>query len=199
MRALLMPVAGLVLLELLALLIQNPLVDLLAALCSLLLVVLLTVTTHRLILLGPVAAGRWGITRWTARETSLAVHMLILAMLLWLPIVVQFLPGIPFLGLVTLALSFWLLARFSLVLPAISVDRNYTFKDSWSATRTCQLQMLGVVFLMPLLFGIPVGLISRIPFTFPISSMLANIAGVVLVAALSIAYHETESRQAVAG
>ena len=149
---------------------------------------LFAITTHRIILLGPESVPKWGILSWSKRETSFALHLVGISLML-IPITV--LAFIPTIGMaLIIPTMFWLLGRLSLVFPGIAIDQAISYKHSWKLTKNNQILMMLVVILFPVLLLIPSKLISTIPYTFFISSALSTLCTVFMVAALSITYKE---------
>jgi len=194
-RKLLIPAGGCLLVDFLSRLGMNPIIALFVTLLSFWLYVLLAVITHRIVLLGPESVAEWGISRWSGRETAFLVHALGLGLVTLIPFASMFLLGfIPFIVLFTLPLSFWLLARLTLVLPGIAVDKEFTFQHSWEATRDFQLPMLGVVFLIPFVLGGVGLLIAQLPFTALLVSVYSIVATVYEVVVLSLAYQSITAK-----
>lgn len=144
------------------------------------------ITTHRMVLLGADAVPEWGITRWSRRETSFALHLIgvsLLAIPASLPAV------IPYVGVViTIVLLCWLMGRLSLVFPGIAVDDEFSFGKSWELTEDHQLLMFLVVVVFPLIVAVPVILLAFIPYTTLLTSLLSTLLVVFEVAALSMAF-----------
>ena len=144
------------------------------------------ITTHRIILLGPDAVPKWGITKWSKRETFFSLHFVGLT-LIFVPL--SFLGFIPVVGWVlATGLFSWLLGRFSLVFPGIAVDEGVTFKLSWELTKNRQKLMVLVVVVFPVFLMFPAFLLKLLPYTLPITSFLSTLATVFTVIALSASY-----------
>ncbi|MCB1672041.1 MAG: hypothetical protein R3F41_13530 [Gammaproteobacteria bacterium] len=191
-RSLLVPVAGVILIELISLLPLNPGIRILLTLLESALAVLITVTINRVVLLGPASTGYRILNPWTRRETRLLFFMFGLGMIFVIPILALFLPRIPFVSLTLLALCFWLEARLILVLPVTAVDRHFSFRDSWQATRNYQWQMLGVVFLIPLTLGLPLAMIGALDYSAPLVTLLRIVPGVFVIAAVAVTFRQIE-------
>lgn len=167
---------------------------------------LFAVTTHRMILLGPEAVPKWGILRWSKRETIFALHVFalqLLVILLAIPLAIGFSlvsePGsimVMPLGFVILVAAFWLIGRLSLVFPGIAIDKGVMFVESWRLTKSYQVLMFCVVLLFPALLLIPLFAVGAVPallfnnvfLNAFIESFLMTFATVFIVAALSVAY-----------
>lgn len=147
---------------------------------------IIAITTHRVVLLGPNSVPVWGISTWTMRETYFVLHVIGLSLL---AIPLSILGFMPVIGVLSALLLFcWLFGRLSLVFPGIAVDKGVTFKHSWELTRDHQLLMFLVVIIFPILMAIPTIIISLVPYTFLLNSLVSTIAIVFQVAALSMAY-----------
>jgi len=187
-KKLLIPAGGFLTLDFLSQLSFTASSSLLISLLTLVLYVLLAIVAHRIVLLGPDSVADWGISGWSSRETSFFLHALGLGMIMLIPLVSVLLSFIPFIILIALPFSFWLLSRLSLVLPGIAVDQGFTFQQSWEATRHFQLQMFGVVFLIPFLLG-GIGLvIAQLPFSAFLVSLYSIVASVYEIVLLSLAF-----------
>lgn len=144
------------------------------------------ITTHRIVLLGSDSVPTWGITSWTKRETFFVLHIIALALM---AIPVMLLGFVPILGgLAALIIICWFAGRFCLVFPGIAVDKGVSFKISWELTAQYQLLMFLVVIVVPVLLAVPAIIISFIPYTFIITSLLSTFIIVFEIAALSMAY-----------
>lgn len=147
---------------------------------------LFAITTHRIILLGPEAVPKWGLFKWSKRETFFALHLLGLGIISTLILMLVF---IPFVGLLFASgLIIWGVGRLSLVFPGIAVDQGVTFKLSWAITKNHQMLMCLVVAVFPTLLLIPTIPLSFLPYSLPITSFLTAFATVFMVAALSVTY-----------
>jgi len=148
--------------------------------------VLIAITTHRILLLGPESVSKWGVSMPGKRELFFILYSIGLAICL-API--GFLTLIPYIGgALSFVTMFYIAARVSLVFPAIATDRGWSFLDSWQATRHHQVLMLVVVAVFPLAIGIPEMLLSNIPYITPVLSLIAAMTMVLTIAALSVAF-----------
>ncbi len=144
------------------------------------------ITTHRVVLLGPGSVSKWGITSWTKRETFFALHVIGLALM---AIPIMLLSFIPILGgIVALIVICWFAGRFCLVFPGIAIDKGVSFKLSWEFTERHQTLMFLVVIAFPILLAVPTIILSFVPYTFFLSSLVSTFVIVFEVAALSMAY-----------
>jgi hypothetical protein len=94
------------------------------------------IITHRIVLLGPMAVSKWGLYKWTQRETMFVFYYIILEGL-FLPI--YYIEDLPVaILLVLLIFSIWLATRFSLVFPATAIDHRTSLTTSWELTKNRQ-------------------------------------------------------------
>ena len=111
---------------------------------------LIAVTTHRIILLGPEAVSIWGIYKWGRRETSFALYVLLLALIM---IPLEFLGAFSeAASVIATIVALWIAGRFALVFPGIAIDEHYTFELSRIRTRKFNLLMFTIVGIIPILF-----------------------------------------------
>ncbi len=148
--------------------------------------VVVAVTTHRVVLLGPDSVPEWGLMRITKRELRFIAFGITIALLYALPILAfaQAPVGIVF-GI--LAASY-IAARVSLVFPAVATDRYWTLAQAWEAAQPHQFMLIIVVVVFPLLIGTVEGVFSSIPGFFLVAPFLTGVTNVLVVSALSAAY-----------
>lgn len=144
------------------------------------------VTTHRIILLGPHHVPKWGVLKWTGRETFFALHIIGLGLITAPFCLLGFIPEVGW--FIALIIIFWISGRLSLVFPAIAVDKGVTFRLSWKLTKNYQLLMFLVVLVFPLLFLVPVTVLDQVPYTFLVAAFTEAFATIFIVAALSVVY-----------
>jgi hypothetical protein len=167
---------------------SNSVVSIIIFVISLSVHTLFAITTHRIILLGPDSVSKWGIQKWTKRETMFALHVLGLGLIVMPIYVLSFVPVIGW--LIAFSLIFWFVGRFSLVFPAIAIDQGFSYKHSWQLTKKHQLLMMLIVIFFPLALTLPAIIIGAIPYTFLLTSILSTLSTVFTVAALSVTYKE---------
>lgn len=138
--------------------------------------VIISVTTHRLFLLGDDSVPTWGLGKLTKnREVKFMINTFLLGFVAIIPALVIFfilkffigfsgldntiiIEGIT-LGLVvnifltSIAVAY-ILSRFSLVFPSTAVDEPLTFWQSWAITKDYQWIMFSSVIIFPVVFGI---------------------------------------------
>lgn len=148
--------------------------------------VLMAITTHRVILLGPSSVPVFGINIPRKRELLFALY-LIGAGIIVLPF--SLLVKIPDIGrYIAMAASFYVLSRLSLVFPAIAIDQRRSFYDSWKATHSHQVLMIAVGIIFPSVISIPRELLDKIPYISVLVNLLSIVTMVLVIAALSVAF-----------
>ncbi|GEM_PF-2455487 len=155
------------------------------------------INIHRVLILGPEAVSRWGVTSWTMRETLFTAYV-ILTVIITIPVVIF--AAIPFIGiLIALVGMCWIFGRSSLVFPGIATDHEMSIGKSWDMTKDHQITMTLVVALLPVLLGLVVGLLDNITDALLFTSVLSTLATGVTVAALSTAFKMITTLQAPKG
>lgn len=185
-KALLVPIAILVILG--AIPIQEPGSTLMVLLTILPLFIytLLAITTHRIILLGPESVPEWGVYIPRKREFHFVLYSIGMGLCM---IPFGFLALIPTVGWVIAVIAIiYMMARLSLVFPAIATDQSWSFPDSWKATRNHQALMLIVVAIFPFAISIPEQLLRHLPYMGLLVNLLSAFTMVFVVAALSVAF-----------
>ncbi|PHS13552.1 MAG: hypothetical protein COA86_17020 [Kangiella sp.] len=161
---------------------------LLSSIMSVLLYTFVAITTHRVILLGPNHIAKWGIYIPTWREAYFVLYSIGLALLIALMSLISFLPIIG--GVLTIVFIIYIMARLSLVFPAIATDHKWSFSDSWNATQDHQLLMVLVVGIFPFFLTIPGIVLSYIPYANWLNTLVSLFTTVFVVAVLSVAFKE---------
>ena len=115
------------------------------------------VTVHRLVLLGPESVPEWGLRRISKREVVFVLSFAFITVVALLPVILfTSLPVDSFaIGLLTLLIYVYLFSRLSLVLPAIAIDRWLTPLDSWRLSRPHQARLVFVLILFPIMLFMP--------------------------------------------
>lgn len=126
-----------------------------------------TVTCHRVILLGDDAEPKRGLITWSGRETRF-VGWVMLGVFSWIAMYVTILiPVMGLLGLsrltqtasviICLLLAMlpcdYVIARFSILLPATAVDERRSLAWAWKTTEENGWRLFVVVTLLPIAFG----------------------------------------------
>ncbi len=185
-KALFIPIAVLVLLDVIP--IQESEITKIIILFVLPMVIymVLAITTHRIILLGPQSVPVFGIYIPRKRELLFALYSIAVVSVI-MPLVFFIL--IPTIGYyIALIASLYIIGRLSLVFPAIATDQRWTLYDSWKATHGHQVLMIIVVTIFPFVIGFPEQLLSKIPYISVLVSILSAVTMVFVVAALSVAF-----------
>ena len=147
------------------------------------------ITVNRIVLLGSSSVSKWGLYKWTKRETYFFIHLILLALFCGLFYLTAFIH--PASGMVIGALgSILLLVRFSLIFPATAIDKGLTFVTSWSLSKNHKLLMLYIVIIVPILFALPNFIAYQITDAFWVTSIINIIATIFTISFLSLAYNE---------
>tara|TARA_R110002096_G_scaffold323848_5_gene517987 strand:- start:1923 stop:2594 length:672 start_codon:yes stop_codon:yes gene_type:complete len=150
------------------------------------------ISTHRLILLGPSSVSTWGFYVPGFRELHFFGAAFVLGLLL-LPFDILsqaiYSSQTPLGGwVIPYLLSSYFWGRFALVFPSIATDNELSFQESWNITRNYQVLMIAVVGIYPLLVELPSLLISTLPYTEVISTVISLVSFIFVVSALSVAF-----------
>lgn len=162
--------------------------------------VIFAIIVHRIVLMGPDAVSKWGISSWTKRETYFFLHVIGLVLILIPCLLLTFIPAVGW--LIAAITSCWLLGRLSLVFPGIAIDKGVSFKMSWELTKNHQLLMFLVIIVLPfvlslLLLALPVALsmLLEIPQILYVKSLIVTFVLIFEIAALSMTYQLITSEQ----
>ncbi|MEJ2407024.1 MAG: hypothetical protein P8171_22620 [Candidatus Thiodiazotropha sp.] len=155
----------------------------------------LAINTHRVMLLGASSVPKWGLARPTKRELRFVFQMIGLGLIIT-PIYLLVL--IPEYGIwLMVVVSSYLISRFSLVFPAIATDNPWTLGEAWDATNEHQFLVFVVVGLLPILIGGAKYLLSDLPNSEVLMSMVSALTTVYTVSGLSLLYesiHDAQNR-----
>lgn len=169
--------------------------------------VLFAVTCHRLVLLDPDEVARQMVPRWGWRETRFALMLVVIigvALMVVMAIggiaataLVQFIDvqDAPFdlLLFVVQLPAYYLVARLSILLPALAVDEPLDFRWAWSVTRGNGWRLVILVAFLPFVLTAAVNLLYRSSATLA-ESVILSVVGYGLLAievtALSLSYYE---------
>jgi len=147
---------------------------------------IIAITTHRIILLGPESVPNWGINKWTFRESYFLLYLLVLFLLSVFIGALAFAPLV--ISISGIAILLWGLSRVSLAFPGIAVDRDVGFFMSWRLTKENQILMALVTLGVPLVLGLAIVLLEKLPFFSVISPILSGFLIVLIVGLLSTTY-----------
>lgn len=163
--------------------------------------VLIAVFTHRIILIGTYQKSITHIFSWGWRETKFLLYTYGVYLIALLPLLMFFwfmeeqdgfngkLPVGTILLIVLLIIYAWVVSRFSLVLPAVAIDKPLSLIESWRLTSKYHLQICVAVFVVPILISIVINfMISKVPFLGFVEYIFSSLVTVYTVALLSVAY-----------
>ena len=161
----------------------------------------IAVIVHRHVLLGEGSTPKWGISKWSSRETTFLVTTILLYLMIFIPamifeVLVESLGKLEISDYITLIPCYYFIARFSLVFPSIALGKDMTFKESWRLTKNKQLLIITVVGIVPSLLSIPItDYIPEHPLTAALVSLYSCLILVFGIALLSRAYHACIERK----
>jgi len=133
----------------------------------------LSITTHRILLLKENSIPTWGLFKLSSREgefflSTFGLGFIIILIGILITIVVMVfetlfsnflnttISAIIIISIIFAILS--IISRLSIVFPAISVDKNITFTDSWHYTKDYKLLCFITIIIFPALFAITLSL-----------------------------------------
>ena len=155
---------------------------------ALLVHVVITILTHQIILLGPDSIPEWGFKEWTMRATCFTLYSIVY-------LVPVFFASVPHIGWIIAVGGVWcyIVGRLSLVFPAIAIDDDVSFKQSWNLTKKYKLLMFLVVVIAPALVGLSASLIGEVPFgampyRYVFASIYKSFGIIFIVILLSVTY-----------
>ena len=147
---------------------------------------LIAITTHRIILEGPYTVPTWGINRFGIQELKFFAYQFVVAFAALPAIIFSTIPVVGI--LLTFVAIAYIIARLSLVFPAIAIGKPFGLKDSWRATQDHQLMMLVVVVVFPVFLGVIDTLVAMLPGMMWASIVISTVTTVFIVSSLSVAY-----------
>ncbi len=185
-KALFIPIAVLVLLGVIPIQESETTKIIIQYVLTIVIYMVLAITTHRIILLGPQSVPVLGIYIPRKRELTFVLYSIVVGTVIT-PF--AFFVLIPTIGCyITKVASLYIIGRLSLGFPAIATGQQWTIYDSWKATRGHQVLMIIVVAIFPFVIGLPEQLLSKIPYISVLVSILSAVTMVFVVAALSVAF-----------
>lgn len=162
------------------------------------------ITCHRIALLGAGSVSPWGLFRWSMRETRFLLWAFLLYTLIGSLVVLSFsllpnrllssleLPGVAYLMPFLAALpALYLLARLSLIFPALAVEDEIRVNGVWWLSRGNGWRLLVVVGILPITTSWLVSWLVPVDGTFIGVSLLTFLSMVVVILevyALSVSY-----------
>ena len=176
----------------------NMIVSGIASLLNIPIYIYIAIVVHRCIILGPDTVRPWGLGKWTDRETAFLGKTIAVAFIL----ILSFIPIIMVISILSspeseqvsllmhliLLPGFYLMARFSLVFPAIAVDKPIRFRDSWSLSKKNHLHVVVLVFLIPYVISLPVQFLGNDNISILVSGLYGCFTTIVTIAFLSKTY-----------
>ncbi len=145
---------------------------------SLLVDIVILITVHRILILGNDSVPKWGIQKFEKREFSFFQKYLIVALVFVVAVVlstalfqvigINVFASIAF----TMTVCAVYMSRISLVFPAIAVDTQMSFRESFEFTRDFKLLIFVTVIVFPIVFSLVIGGL----YTFIISMLVASIS-----------------------
>jgi hypothetical protein len=168
------------------------------------------ITCHRLILLGDGSVPRYGLTKWSSRETRFVGWTLLIYLCAYIALVLLNILAFQLIQtprpswlmsasatVAIIALPGYLLARLSVLLPTTAVDERPRFAWAWKMTKGNGWRLFLIVAVIPLAVGFDLfPLLGRSM----IMDLLVWSAGCVLyvveIAALSLSYKHLAERGA---
>ena len=156
--------------------------------------VMMGITLHRFVLLGPQSVPHWGLAPLGRREIRFA-RALLLFMLILSPCYLLEEQPLAWLGIL---LSVYLTGRLSMVFPSIAIDREITLKQSWEMTAQHQFPVMLTVGLFPVLLWLPVEHLGAQPDSQWIVLLLSHPIGIVTSCLLSKTYAYLIARPGIA-
>ena len=154
---------------------------------------MVAISVHRTILKGPGAVPSWGVYWPKFRELLFVLYSIGLCIIV-LPVgLLMFLPYVgPILAFIGV---FYVVGRLSLVFPGIAIDKYWTFKDSWRATRGRGILMMVVVCILPIIVKMMEYIIAHELALQSIASLLTVLTFILTVAWLSVGFKVLTDRE----
>lgn len=168
-------------------------------------VVIIAVTTHRIILLGAESVPTWGMYKFTFREYYFAAHavgifLMFFALMQLIPSIIAnyqlasiagWMMGLC-VSILALALILWFIGRLALVFPGIAINQGISFRMSWELTEKHQQRMFMTIAVLPFVLAITIGLLNAILSFIPVLNILTIflpfLEVVIVIAMLSVSY-----------
>ena len=145
---------------------------------SILVDIIILITVHRILILGNDSVPQWGIQKFEQREFGFFLKYLIVFIVFVSAVVLStaflHLFGINIMASIflTMIITSIYLSRVSLVFPAIAVDAQMSFRESFEFTKDFKLLIFVTVIVFPVLFSLVIGSI----YTFIISMLATSIS-----------------------
>jgi hypothetical protein len=191
-KKLALPVAILVFMDVLLTLKLPYLVITFISLVGMLIHIIMAVTVHRVTLIGENSVPDLVIKKWSNRETSFLLKSFGIGLII-IPFATLGLLINAIAGYIFLVAGCILISRVSLVFPSIAIDDNISFQESWNYTKPYKLLMVVSVVFFPTLLAIPNFILSYVPFSTPVISVIYSLTTVLTITALSLTYQHIKS------
>lgn len=171
--------------------------------------ILVSITTHRILLINENAVPTWGLYKFGKREFKFLIYTFLIIILisivltliilglsvfvnsnsaLFMPLTVAF----------SVILGIFLFVRLSLVLPAIALDQELSFLDSWNITSKYKILCMLTIVIIPsivasiisFVYGIAIEFLTAVISTKLsfLNSLLTLFVNVFIISALSATY-----------
>ena len=148
--------------------------------------VMVAINTHRVLLMDAEQLPRWGNQLFGMRELMFSLYTIGITLACILPGMLVY---IPFVGWVLALIGIaFVVARFSLVLPAIATDRKWTFATAWEASEPHQWVLMILLMGVPVLLGLAESLLALIPYSAALLWLFSMFTTVLVIAVLSVAF-----------
>ena len=102
-------------------------------------------------------------------------------------------------GYILLVAGCIFISRVTLVFPSIAIDDNVSLQESWNYTKSYKLLMVVSVVFFPILLAIPNFILSYVPFSTPVISVINSLTTVLTITALSLTYQHIKSNYQAGG
>ena len=105
-------------------------------------------------------------------------------------LIVSFALPQPFGAAIAMLIAIVLGSAFSLIFPAVALEHEMTFAETWQLAKGNLFPLMVCVWLFPITLSVPIALLASIPYTTAIIVLLQMAANALTIAALSLAYME---------
>lgn len=158
------------------------------------------IITHRVLLLGADSVPIYGLYKPTSREFVFAGHFLGIGIIVSPILIVLSLIPDAFFEIVIpviVVLFLYLMCRISLVFPAIAVGKNWSYTESWRATRNFKIISIFTIGLFPIGSSGVLMCIANLVEVQLLTAILSTFSTVLIVAVLSSTYQHIHERTSV--
>jgi hypothetical protein len=165
---------------------------------SLLISIIISITVHRISLLGSESINPWGHFDFSKREISFILNLFLIILIIALASFVAGFIHTILLGAVLLVLSLFYLPRIVLVFPAISTDNPLNMRQALHLSRNHKFLCFVNVIIIPTVFTVTVGTVYVLilqflagiisPYVLFLAPILTVVLNVVTITILSFTY-----------